>query len=263
VCSSDLLSRHRAARLFGSTAFNEPDRRDKQHLIATAQPIARPYVEHLVRGRIAALRAVDLAVAGVVDQLAADGELANTYLMFLTDNGYLLGEHSYVGKILGYEPSIRTPLLVRGPGVRAGSVSGRTVTLVDLAPTWLDIAGATADIAEDGVSLLPILRGDLGSVPHPGGVLIQAGPQRLETGPRGWYFRGIRTRRYTYMRYQDGWIELYDRRRDPKQLSSVSGDPRYARILAMLAQRTRVLSRCNGPDACNRAFRPLPPPLPS
>ncbi|HET6938614.1 MAG TPA: sulfatase [Nocardioides sp.] len=257
------LSHNRAARLFRSPAFNEPDRTDKQHLIATAQPIDRPYVEHLVHGRIAALRAVDLAVAEVVEQLAADGELDNTYLMFVTDNGYLLGEHSYVGKILGYEPAVRTPLLVRGPGVRAGSVSDDTVTLVDLAPTWLDIAGATADVSEDGVSLLPILDGDQRVMPHPGGVLIQAGPQRLETGPRGWYFRGVRTRRYTYMRYQDGWIELYDRRRDPQELSSVAFDPRYARIATMLAHRTRVLARCNGPVDCNRAFRPLPPPLAS
>jgi arylsulfatase A-like enzyme len=257
------LSHHRAARLFRSPAFNEADRQDKQHLLATAQPIGRSYVERLVRGRIAALRAVDLAVAAVVGQLAADDELDNTYLMFLTDNGYLLGEHSYVGKILGYEPSIRTPLLVRGPGVRAGSVYDQTVTLVDLAPTWLDIAGTRPDITQDGVSLLPILHGDRRTVPHPGGVLIQAGPHRLETGPRGWYFRGVRTRRYTYLRYQDGWVELYDRRRDPQQLSSVAADPRYARIAAMLAHRTRVLAQCNGPDDCNRAFRPLPAPRPS
>ncbi|HEX5090193.1 MAG TPA: sulfatase [Nocardioides sp.] len=253
------LSRHRAARLFRSPAFNEPDRSDKQHLLATAQPIDPSYVERLVRGRIAALRAVDRAVADVVEQLADDGELDDTYLMFITDNGYLLGEHSYVGKILGYEPSVRTPLLVRGPGIRAGSVSDRTVTLVDLAPTWLDIAGATADVTQDGVSLLPILHGDGQAVPHPGGVLVQAGPHRLETGARGWYFRGVRTRRYTYLRYQDGWVELYDRRRDPKELSSVAHDPRYARIAMMLAHRTRVLAGCTG-AGCNRAFHPLPPP---
>jgi arylsulfatase A-like enzyme len=228
--------------------------------MATARPIDPGYVERLVRGRIAALRAVDLAVAGVVEQLKADGALDNTYLMFITDNGYLLGEHSYVGKILGYEPAVRTPLLVRGPGIEPGSVYDQTVTLVDLAPTWLDIADATADVREDGVSLLPILHGDRRTVPHPGGVLIQAGPHRLETGPRGWYFRGVRTRRYTYLRYQDGWIELYDRRRDPHQLDSVAVDPRYARIAALLAHRTRVLARCNGPHDCNRTFAPLPPP---
>ena len=58
----------------------------------------------------------------------------------------------------------------------------------------------------------------------------------------------------------DGWVELYDRRRDPRQLASVAGDPRYARIATMLAHRTRVLARCNGPADCNRAFPPLPPP---
>jgi N-acetylglucosamine-6-sulfatase len=73
----------------------------------------------------------------------------------------------------------------------------------------------------------------------------------------------VRTSRYTYMRYQDGWIELYDRRHDPKELSSVAHDPRYAQIASMLAHRTHVLAGCNGPVDCNRAFRPLPPPLPS
>jgi N-acetylglucosamine-6-sulfatase len=215
-------------------------------------------VSALERGRIGALRAVDDAVAALVRQLAADGELDNTYVAFITDNGYLLGEHRWIGKILGYEEALRTPLLVRGPGIERGSTSGRTVTLVDLVPTWLQIAGAHADVPQDGLSILPILHGTQRGALHPGGVLIQAGPHPSETGETGWLFRGVRTQRYTYMRFFDGWVELYDRDRDPHELTSVARDPAYARVAALLSHRTDVLETCRGPHQCNRTFRWLP-----
>jgi arylsulfatase A-like enzyme len=201
-------------------------------------------------------------VAALIEQLAVDGELANTYVAFITDNGFLLGEHRWVGKTLGYEPALKTPLLARGPGIRAGSVTHRTATLVDLVPTWLEIAGATADVEVDGVSLLGVLQGEAPTRLHPGGVLIQAGPHRRETGVRGWYFRGVRTKRFTYLRFRDGWIELYDRVHDPEQLTSLAYTPEYSRVAAELGRRTSALAGCRGADECNRTFRALPSPEP-
>lgn len=249
------IGRARTERLLATPSFREKDRADKQHYVRTQVPPTAGEVRKLVTGRIGALRSLDDAVAGLIRQLAADRELDNTYLVFITDNGYMLGEHAYVGKILGYEPSLRSPMLVRGPGVKAGSTSSSTATIVDLPATFLDLAGARSNLTIDGRSLAPLWHDTRGRRPlHPGGVLIQAGPVAHETNKRDWYFRGIRTDRYTYMRFDDGFVELYDRRRDPQQMRSVSADPRYRRVLVELARRTRALSDCNGPDACSPAF---------
>ena len=99
-------------------SFNEKDVSDKQHVIRKLSRIGKRNVIDHVRGRAGALASVDDAVANLVRRLAADGELNNTYLAFITDNGHQLGEHRHFSKTLGFEESVRTPLLVRGPGCR-------------------------------------------------------------------------------------------------------------------------------------------------
>lgn len=260
VAKDDRLARKRTNALMSSPAFRERDLSDKQKYVTASPAPSRKQVYELVRGRIGALRTVDDNVAGLLRQLEKDGELDNTYVTFITDNGYQLGEHGYVGKVLGYEPTVRTPMLVRGPGVRPGTKTDEVVTLVDLASTYLDIAGAKADLTLDGVSLRRLWHGAKVK-PHRGGVLLLAGALRSETGKKGWYFRGVRTTRYTYLKYHDGWVELYDRQRDPHQTRSVSDDPRYAAVRTELDRRLVALQDCNGPSQCNRGFGG-PPPAP-
>jgi arylsulfatase A-like enzyme len=260
VARDRALARTRTAKLMTSAAVRERDLSDKQKYVTAEPAPTRTEVQQLVRGRIGALRSVDDAIAGLLDQLRADGELDHTYVVFITDNGYLIGEHGYVGKVLGYEPALRTPMLVRGPGIEPGATSDEVVTLVDLASTFVDIAGAEPDLTLDGVSLRRLWQG-AEVHPHRGGVLILAGALKSETGRTGWYYRGIRTERYTYLRYHDGWVELYDRRRDPQQVRSVADDPRYARVERELERRLVALQDCNGPQACNRGFGG-PPPAP-
>ena len=87
------------------------------------------------RGRASALSSLDETVGPLVEELRAQGELDNTYLVFITDNGFQLGEHRWFGKILPYEESVRTPMLVRGPGIEPGTRTSATATIVDLVPT--------------------------------------------------------------------------------------------------------------------------------
>lgn len=247
-------------RVLRSPAFNEADVSDKQNEFSTHDFVDREYLRELILGRAGALASVDDAVAALVEQLADDGELANTYLVFITDNGYLLGEHRFVGKVMPYEESVRTPMLVRGPGIAPGRTTEKVATLVDLAPTFVDIAGARSTVLMDGTSLLPMWRGDSSYDPHASGVLIQAGAYKGQTADRGWYYRGIRTDRYTYVKYFDGHIELYDRLRDPHQVSSVAGQKAYRAIEARLARRTADLKKCAGPAECNQSYTPVPEP---
>ncbi len=216
---------------------------------------------HFTR-RIQALQSVDEGVARILGALEAQGELDNTYVMFTSDNGYLLGEHHYLGKVVPYEESLRVPLFVRGPDVPAGAVRRQPVTTVDLAPTILDLAGATPGRDVDGRSLMPSVRdhalaGDT--------VLIQGGPPAGEPNPKPWLYRGVRTERYTFVSwkmYAGGrpFYELYDRVRDPAQIHNLWRDDRYRGVRRALMRRTAALAGCSGADACFRDFGPLPAP---
>ncbi|MDQ3638798.1 MAG: sulfatase-like hydrolase/transferase, partial [Actinomycetota bacterium] len=93
-------------------------------------------------GKLEALQGVDDLVGSLVGTLKETRQLENTYVVYLTDNGYLLGEHRHEAKGKPYEGSIRTPLLVRGPGVPAGERREELVANVDLAPTIAGWAGA-------------------------------------------------------------------------------------------------------------------------
>jgi N-acetylglucosamine-6-sulfatase len=236
-------------------SFNEKDVSDKPPVIEKRGKVSKRYEQRLFKKRIQALAAVDEGVGRILDALATSGELDNTYVLFTSDNGYLLGEHRYQGKVLAYEESVRVPMLVRGPGVPAGSHVDRTVTTVDLASTVLQVTGATAGRPQDGHSLL-----DPASDPDRT-VLIQAGPPSATRHPKPWMYRGVRTNRYTYVRWSmfGRFTELYDRRVDPYQLRNRAHDKRYQRIVRALARRTNALVDCSG-AACDQRFARLPSP---
>ena len=231
--------RHRAAftgvPMPRTPAFDEADVRDKPPEIRRRPrlgPKREAQVQETWRQRMASLRAVDEGVARLLGALPD----RNTLVIFTSDNGYLLGEHRVPsGKVLPYEPSIRVPLLMRGPGVPRGKVRRDLVWNGDLAPTILDAAGARAPFALDGRSLL--------APPRAGrDVLLEAPPARGTNGlPR---FTGLRTRRYTYVEHLRGARELYDLRADPEQLRNrVRERPRLARELAA---RLAALRGCRG-----------------
>ncbi|KAH7936818.1 hypothetical protein HPB49_005529 [Dermacentor silvarum] len=100
-------------------------------------------------------------VADVLSYLASKQLLNNTYVFFTSDNGYHLGQYSMPkDKRHPYETDIHVPLLVRGPGIVAGRTEQGVALNVDLAPTFLDLAGLPSRGDMDGVSLKPLLLGD-------------------------------------------------------------------------------------------------------
>ena len=97
---------------------------------------------------------MDDAVGRVVRALKNNGQYENTLIVFTSDNGFLLGEHRIrTGKQFPYEPSIRVPLVMRGPDLPTGEVREQLAANVDLAPTILDYADA-----EDLERLIGLLR---------------------------------------------------------------------------------------------------------
>jgi arylsulfatase A-like enzyme len=234
-----------------SPAFNEADVSDKPVNIRRRRRIGAPgraAIRENYQQRLESLLAVDEAVGAIVEQLRRSGELDETLIVFTADNGFFHGEHRVRnGKVLVYEPSIRVPLILRGPGVPRGAVRRQLVTNADLAPTILDAADARpGGRVLDGRSVFALLR-DRGRE-WGRDMLIEGG-----AGAAG-VFTAIRTYRYVYVEYANGERELYDLRRDAAQLMSRHADPAYASVRRRLARRVAALKSCRG-RACRRRPR--------
>ena len=189
------------------------------------------------------LVAVDDALAAIVTQLKRQGAYDDTYLVVTSDQGLAFGRNPAKG--VPYEGSIRVPLVVKGPGVKAGVVLHQLVNLADLAPTFLDWMGARP-MDVDGRSLAPLLRGSA-----PAG-WRQATPithERMASAPGVPSWRGVRTTRYAYWTFEGGSTKLYDMAGDVNQRRNIAGDnPALTRELAALSAR---LAACTG-AACRR-----------
>ena len=223
-------------------SFNEADMSDKP-LALQARPaitaVRALRMQEAYQQRLESLLSVDDAVESIVSALRGTGELDNTLILFTSDNGFFAGEHRVAtGKVLAYEPSIRLPLLMRGPGVSVGATAGQLVTNADLAPTILDAAEAKPGRVEDGRSLLELV-GDPG---------VEWGRELLLEGgnAQGLTFTGLRNYRWKYIEHTDGEVELYDLERDPYELQSLHPDPAFAGIKALLAARLAILRSCAG-----------------
>ncbi len=245
---------------FNDPAYNEANVRDKPSFVRKQPRIHKGKRENILnvyRARLRALQAVDEAVQRMVAKLRQTDELANTLIIFTSDNGYLMGEHRLRGKNQPYEQALKVPFVMRGPGVPEGVVRDRVGATVDIAPTIAAAAGVTPGITTDGQNLLDVVAGE-----SPGwkSLLIQAGAKAQLDDEEDWFFRGVRTSRYTYVSYpHTGEQELYDRRRDPSQLTNESRDSRYRAIRIALRKQLRALDDCSGVD-CRATFAPLPRP---
>jgi len=247
--------RHRDAyagvRMPRPPSFNEKSMYDKPQVVADRPRLSPEFaagVEENWRQENEALMSVDEGVAQIVEALRRNGELENTLIVFLSDNGFMHGEHRALAeKVLPYEESIRIPLVMRGPGVPHGRVDRRLVANVDVTSTILDATDVLPGRIQDGRSLLELLT-------DPGAewgrdILIENG--RGANGVPA--YRGIRTYRFLYVEHRTtGEFELYDLANDPFELQSVDGHEQYAKVQRDLHTRLRQLVSCVGVDCLAR-----------
>lgn len=215
------------------------------------------------RMRVQDVQSVDRMVSGLENTLAATGQLSNTVFVFSSDNGYHIGEHGlYSGKDTAFDTDIRVPLIVAGPGIPHGVINHSVVEATDLAPTFDQLSGVPIPAWTDGHSLVPLLHGK-----HPKWrtvALIEHTRPRSRSGDPDAQtmingeppsYDAIRTATFTYVQYQDGEHEFYNRAADPFELHNVYRTLSGARK-QQLAHRVASLTSCHGLNACWSAALP-------
>ncbi len=232
---------------FKPPSYNEADMTDKPaymrglpQLTSTSNPLATRKKQYK------ALLSVDDAVAQLTRALADTGRLDNTVIVYTSDNGYLWGEHRWLGttggKVVPYIESLRVPFIVRyDPLTSVASTDSHLVSNIDIAPTLAELAGVTAPGAE-GASMVPFLSGRDDPAWRQD-TLIEHVQDASESAGSVPTYCGVHSDRFTYVVYATGEKELYDHTLDPFELNNVADDPAYA--AAETEMHARLLQLCD------------------
>lgn len=206
---------------------------------ANAPAMTPDQERQVIASYYAAVTYVDSQIGLVLKALERYGFADNTLVILTSDHGYLLGEHGLWGKVALFEPALRVPLIVAGPGIRQGARSPRTVELVDLAPTLSALTGLPPSRGYEGQSLKPLLA-------EPTAAWSKAAYTVLALGKEGKSLaRTVRTERFRYTEWGSGSeAELYDHDRDPGEAQNLARDPAFARTKSELR---KLLSRGDPP----------------
>lgn len=193
--------------------------------------------QRYMRDYLGTAAALDRNIGRTLDYLDQHGLSKNTIVIYLSDQGFYLGEHGWFDKRFMYEESFRTPMVMRYPGViKPGTQSTEMVMNLDIAPTLLDAAGMAIPAEMQGQSVLPLFKKGKGREAmyyH----YYENGEHSVSP-----HF-GIRTKRYKLIRFYekvDAW-ELYDLERDPQEMHNLYGQKGYEKITADLKAALKKL----------------------
>jgi arylsulfatase A-like enzyme len=198
-----------------------------------------------VQGYLASIAFMDATLGKLIDAFDDSPHAANTNIVLWSDHGWHLGEKLHWRKFSLWEESTRNVLAFVAPGItRPGGRSPRTVSLIDIYPTLIELCGLPARAGLEGVSLGPLLRDPNAAWPRPA----------ITTYGRNNH--SIRSERWRYTRYSDGGEELYDHNVDPLEWENLAGRPQYATIQRELARWLPQVNEADSP--VQRATTPGP-----
>ena len=187
-----------------------------------------------VRRYCETLRGVDDSIGAVLDYLKQTGQLENTLVIYMGDNGFAWGEHGLIDKRQFFEESTRVPMLAYCPEIiKPGTIVRQMVLNLDIAPTILDAAGIQKPANMPGASMLPLLQG-----------------KQVAWRDRFYYeyyweyeypqtptMFGVRTDDYKLIRYREIWDtdEFFDMKNDPYEMHNLIAEPKYQKIIKQLS----------------------------
>lgn len=214
---------------------------DEFKKLKTRDEIARWQYQRYMEDYLRCIMSLDDNIGRVLKYLDDSGLAKNTIVVYMSDQGFYLGEHGLYDKRFMYEESFRTPMMIRFPqAVKPGNRLHEFILNLDVAPTLLDLAGIKVPADMQGESLKPLLQG-----------------KKVKTWRNEIYYHyyeksfnltahyGIRTRRYKLIHFYDpvdAW-ELYDLKKDPRETTNIYGDPSYQNEIAELKQRLKELQK--------------------
>jgi arylsulfatase A-like enzyme len=126
----------------------------------TGKELTKWKYQRFMQDYLACVQGVDDSVGKVLDYLDQNDLAKNTIVIYTADNGWYLGDLGLYDKRFMYEPGLRVPLIARGPGIKSGGTPAQLVANIDLAPTFLDLAGLPVPASMQGRSLAPLLHGE-------------------------------------------------------------------------------------------------------
>jgi arylsulfatase A-like enzyme len=182
----------------------------------------------LVRGYLASISFADAQVGKLLDALDYGVNADNTWIIFLSDHGWHLGEKEHWGKHTPWRNSTRVPFIIVPPkgktvgDFKPGTKSDKPVNLLDIYPTLVDIAGLPEKEGLSGKSLLPLIENIESEWDEATVTTIAHGNQ------------AIHTKKWSYIHYYDDSEELYDITKDPEEWENLANLPEYREIMDRL-----------------------------
>lgn len=212
--------------------YYDPIIRDFKQRKLQGKELAEWKFQRYMKDYLSVIHSVDRNIGRILQYLEEAGLLENTLIVYTSDQGFYMGEHGWFDKRFMYQESYRTPLVMRLPNGQKGTID-QLVQNIDYAPTFLELAGVTIPEDIQGISLLPLLKGERPKewrkslyyhfYEYPG-----------EHTVRRHY--GVSTDRYKLIHFYNDineW-ELFDLEKDPHEMNNLYNDPQYQDIVKEL-----------------------------
>jgi arylsulfatase A-like enzyme len=215
-------------------AFHEANLSGKELVRWKYQRYAKNYLR--------SVKGVDESVETIQDTLAELDLDDNTIVIYSSDQGFYIGDHGWYDKRWMYEESLKMPFIVKWPGVtKPGSKTTKMVQNLDYAETFLDIARATIPDDMQGVSLVPLLKGENPKDWRKSIYYHYYEYPSVHMVPR---HNGIRTNRYKLMHFYqfDEW-EFYDLKSDPDEYNDLYNNPEYQSLVKRMKNQLNQLEK--------------------
>lgn len=228
-------------RVVWDAAYN-PKNEEFRKANLTGMDLVRWKYQRYMKDYLRCVASVDDNLGRVLEYLDQSGLAKNTIVIYSSDQGFYLGEHGWFDKRWIYEESLRTPFIVRWPGVvKAGTLNRDIVSNLDFAETFLELAGVSVPSDMQGRSLVPLLGGRTPADWRKSFYYHYYEYPAVHSVRRHY---GVVTRDFKLIHFYEPDLnewEMYDRKKDPMELKSVYADPKYAAKKEQLEQELKRL----------------------